>query len=91
MAYRAGGIADVIRHDMDGLLVRCGRIEELSDALTRLIQDESMRHRLAHAGENRLAHEFRWSDKLQLVRHVYRDVAEARSEREPDVRARAYA
>jgi hypothetical protein len=31
IAYRAGGIADVIQHDTDGLLVPCGKIEALAD------------------------------------------------------------
>jgi glycosyltransferase involved in cell wall biosynthesis len=78
VAYRAGGIADVVRHEQDGLLVPCGNIEHLADALLRLIQDESLRRRFGQAGQNRLAHEFRWSDKLELVRRVYREVVSAR-------------
>jgi glycosyltransferase involved in cell wall biosynthesis len=74
VAYRAGGIADVLRHDQDGLLVRCGKIDELADALTGLVEDEAARRRLGRAGRDRLAHEFRWSDKLDLVRHVYREL-----------------
>jgi glycosyltransferase involved in cell wall biosynthesis len=71
LAYRAGGVAGVIRHEEDGLLVRCGDIEELAEALGRLVGDAALRCRLGAAGQARLADEFRWNDKLALVRHVY--------------------
>src|SRR5262249_49608779 len=71
VGYRAGGVTDVIRHARDGLLVRCGDIDSFADALTRLIQDADLRFRLGAAGKGRLPHEFRWDDKLELVRKVY--------------------
>ena len=75
VSYRAGGVADVIRHERDGLLVRCGDIDGLADALARLIQDADLRDRLGTAGRNRLPSEFRWEDKLELVRQTYDRVA----------------
>jgi glycosyltransferase involved in cell wall biosynthesis len=68
-------VADVIRHERDGLLVRCGDIDGLADALARLIQDADLRDRLGTAGRNRLPSEFRWEDKLELVRRTYDQVA----------------
>lgn len=75
VAYRAGGIADVIRDGIDGLLAPCGRIDALAQALARLIDDADLRHRLGEAGRQRTLQEFRWSSKLELVRSVYEDVA----------------
>src|SRR5262249_21353723 len=46
VAYRAGGVAEVIRHEKDGLLVRCGDVAGLADALTRLINDGELRRKL---------------------------------------------
>jgi glycosyltransferase involved in cell wall biosynthesis len=71
LAYRAGGIADVIRHEEDGILVPCGNVADLADSLDRLIADPSLRHRLGRAGRNRLDRDFRWQDKLEQVRLVY--------------------
>jgi glycosyltransferase involved in cell wall biosynthesis len=71
VGYRAGGIASVIRHGSDGLLVRCGDVVELSAALRQLADDGDLRRRLGAAGRARLAREFRWDDKLGLVRDVY--------------------
>ena len=59
LAYRAGGIADVIRHESDGLLVRCGDVASLAESLGRLVADEPLCRRLGEAGLGRLRTEFR--------------------------------
>ncbi len=71
VGYRAGGIADVIRHEVDGILTPCGDIVALSFALDRLINDSSLRRRMGAAGQARIHQEFQWQDKLQRVRGVY--------------------
>jgi glycosyltransferase involved in cell wall biosynthesis len=68
VGYRAGGIAGVIRHEEDGLLVRCGEVNALAEALARLAADAALRRRLGAAGQERARREFRWADKLALVR-----------------------
>lgn len=68
VAYRAGGIADVIRDGADGLLAPCGDIAALSAALQRLHEDIALRERLGRSGFARLPREFCWRDKLTLVR-----------------------
>ncbi len=78
LAYRAGGIADVIRHEQDGLLVPCGDITALADALDQLVRDPALRQRLGHAGCERVAREFCWEDKLQHVRDVYEGLVRRR-------------
>jgi glycosyltransferase involved in cell wall biosynthesis len=71
VGYRAGGIAGVIRHEADGLLVRCGDLEGLAVALGRLAADSELRRRLGEVGRERTGREFRWPDKLALVREQY--------------------
>jgi glycosyltransferase involved in cell wall biosynthesis len=75
VAYRAGGLPWVIRDGSDGLLVRCGDVEGLAAALTRLAGDAGMRQRLGEAGRGRLG-EFDWTAKLRLVREVYAQVVQ---------------
>jgi glycosyltransferase involved in cell wall biosynthesis len=70
VAYRAGGIADVIRHDIDGLLVPCGNLDALTAALQRMHEDVDTRVRLGVDGKSRLPAEFCWDDKLALVRRT---------------------
>jgi glycosyltransferase involved in cell wall biosynthesis len=71
VAYRAGGVADVIRHEQDGLLVPCGNIEGLADALDRLGADTVLRRELGAHGLARLPGDYLWRDKLELVRRLY--------------------
>jgi glycosyltransferase involved in cell wall biosynthesis len=85
LAYRAGGVAGVIRPEEDGLLVRCGDIGALAEALGRLVTDVGLRCRLGAAGQARLADEFRWNDKLGLVRHVYDRAVNGAYEKKPTV------
>jgi glycosyltransferase involved in cell wall biosynthesis len=79
VGYRAGGIAGVIRHEQDGLLVRCGDVQGLAEALTRLALDAELRQRLGSGGCARLPIEFCWEDKLQLVGRVYEEVTKQKS------------
>src|SRR5262249_57109872 len=45
LAYRAGGVAEVVRDGHDGLLARCGDVEGLAAALRRLVARAAPRGR----------------------------------------------
>jgi glycosyltransferase involved in cell wall biosynthesis len=75
IGYRAGGVAEVIRHDEDGVLVPCGDVTALSHQLTCLVEDAAMRQRLGHCGAERIQREHRWEEKLAIVEEVYRQLA----------------
>jgi glycosyltransferase involved in cell wall biosynthesis len=78
LAYRAGGPAEVIHHEQDGLLVRCGDVDSLAEALGRLVGDAGLRTRLGRTGRERTEQEFRWADKLETVRRVYESAISGR-------------
>jgi glycosyltransferase involved in cell wall biosynthesis len=67
IGYRSGGVADVIRHESDGLLVRPGDLTGLAEALRRVAVDATARRAWGRAGEERVRREFRWADKLQIA------------------------
>jgi glycosyltransferase involved in cell wall biosynthesis len=67
VGYRAGGVAWLIRDEIDGLLARCGDIDGLAAALCRLTGDADLRSRLGAEGRRRTRTEFRWEDKLRVV------------------------
>jgi glycosyltransferase involved in cell wall biosynthesis len=75
IGYRAGGVGWVIKHEEDGLLVKCDDMDGLAAALTRLIDDRELRRRLGESGRERTRKEFDWKNKLQLVREVYERLA----------------
>jgi glycosyltransferase involved in cell wall biosynthesis len=70
VAYRAGGVADVIRHGVDGLLAACGCIEALTGCIHHLHDDMAMGERFGKTGQERLPGEFSWHEKLALVRRT---------------------
>src|SRR5205823_10689713 len=76
VGYRAGGIAEVIRAGEDGLLVRCGDVQGLAEALGRLLEEERLRVRLGECGKERVQREFQWKQKLERVKATYQDVIE---------------
>ena len=67
IGYRAGGVADVIRHEQDGLLAGCGDLDGLAKAILRLAKDPALRLEWGRAGRDRLPVEFRWEDKLRIA------------------------
>jgi glycosyltransferase involved in cell wall biosynthesis len=74
VAYRAGGVAGVIRHETDGLLVKCGDVDALAQALARISGDADLRRQFGESGRARLARDYDWNDKLSLVERVYADL-----------------
>ncbi len=77
VAYRAGGVAEIIRPEENGLLARCGDAQELADCLDRLVGNSDLRLRLGMQGRNRALREFRWRDKLERVKEIYGEVIRA--------------
>lgn len=69
LAYRAGGVADVVRDGEDGLLTPCGDVATLAEALGRLTRNAEERRRLGQTGRQRTFREFSWQPRLDLVRN----------------------
>lgn len=86
VGYRAGGIAEVIRHGENGLLARCGHIDELAKALEELVGDGAKRHRFGIAGRERVLRDFQWPDKLRRVEEVYAEVIAQRKDPQTEAR-----
>jgi glycosyltransferase involved in cell wall biosynthesis len=68
LVYRSGGPAELVRDGIDGLHARCGDVADLAAKLMALVADARLRRRLGDTGLSRVAQEFRWADKLELVR-----------------------
>jgi glycosyltransferase involved in cell wall biosynthesis len=70
LVYRAGGPAEIVRDERDGLHAPCGDVDALAAQLERLVIDAELRRILGERGRERIAREFRWEDQLELVRRV---------------------
>lgn len=71
---RAGGIPELVTDGVDGILIDAGDRTALTRALTRLVEDESLRERLGEAGRRRV--EQTYSDRvvLPLLHQIYAEI-----------------
>ena len=69
VVYRAGGPSELVRHGVDGLVSEC-RTDALNQSLRKLINSKENRKQFGDAGFQRIEREFRWPDKLALVRNT---------------------
>ena len=79
LVYQAGGPGELVRSDRDGLHARCGDVADLAVQLGRLVSDAGLRRRLGDTGQSRIAGEFGWADKLEMVREAMRGVTTPQS------------
>lgn len=70
-----GGIPDVIRHEYNGLLVPPNDPEALSAAITRLVEDDSLRREMGRNGR-RFAEDHDWSRVAEATEKVYLEALE---------------
>lgn len=76
VASAVGGTVESVRHDETGLLVRRGDQEGLTNALRRLIEDQSLRAALGAAGRRRAQTHFSWESVCDAFEeHVARSSA----------------
>lgn len=79
VAVNAGGIPEIIRDGVEGLLVPRGQPEALAAALVRVLSEPLLARRLADAGRARLYPLFSPEQQAAEMLAVYRRVAAARA------------
>jgi glycosyltransferase involved in cell wall biosynthesis len=72
VATDVGGIAESVRHEETGLLVRRGDIAGLRDALARVIRDPALRVALGSAGRRLWSAQFTASAMTARTIEVYK-------------------
>lgn len=70
-ASRAGDIPEVVRHEETGLLVPPGEAGPLTNAVLRLLDDESLRARLGRAGRHMVESEYSLAQMLDATENIY--------------------
>lgn len=70
VASRVGGIPELVRDGVDGILVDPGDVDQLSDAAAKLLGDPGLRKRMAAAGRERV-NAFSWDDTARVVLAAY--------------------
>lgn len=70
VASRVGGIPELVRDGVDGILVDAGDVNALSGAIVKLLDDPVLRKRMGDAGRKRVK-EFSWDSTARIVLGAY--------------------
>jgi len=73
IATPAGGVADNLRHEQNGLAFPAGDVEAMASAMARMAKDEHLRRRLGR-GAREWAESKSWSAELDRLDASYREV-----------------
>ncbi len=76
VAFRAGGVPEIVIDGRTGYLVRSGDAPAFAIALTELLQNDARRKACGAAAWERAAREFRVADMVDAYLTLYRDLAE---------------
>jgi glycosyltransferase involved in cell wall biosynthesis len=71
ISTRITGIPELIRDQIDGLLVTPSDLEELAAAIERLMSDAGLRQRLSEAGRRRIQANYRLDTNIQQLAEVF--------------------
>ena len=74
VAYRSGGVPEVVSDGVTGLLVEPKDIAALAEKITLLLTDVALRERMGIAGRERVLRDFNPARMCREVVHVYRTV-----------------
>lgn len=80
------GMAEVIQNGVNGLLVPPANTSALAGAISRLVEDRTLRKRLGAAAQKTIAKGFRMEEKLQKLAMMYKELVpptKAARKREP--------
>ena len=71
IASDVGGIPEVVIPDRTGLLIAPGSVEQLANAIIRLLGDESLRDALGKAGRQLVSTEYTWAQTAAATVRAY--------------------
>ena len=88
IATRAGGAAEIIRDQIDGILVTPGSVSEMHSALERLQTDPALRMRMAQAGRQRAEASYSAEALIRNTATVLKSLRATRSVNRRDARGK---
>ena len=79
IAYNNGGISEVIRHMHNGLLVQPGQVDQLADAIQRLLESRTLTKRLAENAKIMCAQNFSADRMVRQYYQLYSEILHTQS------------
>ena len=72
IAYKTGGVVDIIKEGVNGFLIPPRNIERLSEAIENVLQDGILANRLGSQGRGRVERLFNWDIAAKNVLNSYK-------------------
>lgn len=74
VASRVGGIPDLVKHGISGLLVKPGDVKELADALEKILGDKRLASKMGREGRRTIKEQYSSDVMVQSIQEVYREI-----------------
>jgi L-malate glycosyltransferase len=87
VAANSGGVSEIVDDNQSGFLVNPANLDELADAMAKLIADKQMRQRFGEHGRRRVAERYNWKDNLDEMEAIYNGLLSARDSSATDLKA----
>ena len=75
VATDAGGTRDLVRDDIDGVVVRCGDPVALAEAIDRTLTDRAAAARRASAARLRVERDLAFERRTRALEDIYQEIA----------------
>jgi len=77
VATRVEGIPEVVENEMTGILVEPRNVEQLSQAITKLIENPELRSEMGRRGREYVLAHYQWEQNASEIEEIYVDVVPA--------------
>ena len=74
VASHVGGIPDLVKHQVNGLLVRPGDVAELTNALEQILSDNVLSSKMGKEGRKRIQEQFSSDIMVQSIDKMYQEL-----------------
>ena len=74
VASRVGGIPDLVKHNVNGLLINPGDVTELANALEKILTDSELAGKIGKEGRKRIQEQFSSEVMVRSIHRVYQDL-----------------
>jgi glycosyltransferase involved in cell wall biosynthesis len=74
VATKVGGVPEVVKDGVTGILVERSNVAQLAEALIRLIEDPELRTEMGRAGRAYVEKKYRWEDNVADMIKLYREM-----------------
>lgn len=71
VAGRSGGVAEAVVHGVTGLIIDPENINQISEAVIKILSDESLAKKMGEQGRERVSKEFNWQIQVEKLEKIF--------------------